>query len=67
MRTTRAVIAAFLSAQTVTIGATFALLSLAKGEDPYSVGPFRAAAFAALALSFVLDVVLGVWALRRAR
>ncbi|MEV1167095.1 hypothetical protein [Nonomuraea sp. NPDC049784] len=59
--------AAFAVIQLLVVGTAFELLALARadGEDPFEVGPYKMAAYVALALSFALTGVLAAWSIKR--
>ncbi|WP_433437182.1 hypothetical protein [Nonomuraea sp. CA-141351] len=55
--------AAFAVRQLLVVGTAFELLALARadGEDPFEVGPYKMAAYVALALTGVL----AAWSIKR--
>ncbi|MEV4112441.1 hypothetical protein [Nonomuraea sp. NPDC049695] len=61
------VLAAFAVIQLLVVGTVFELLALARanGEDPFEVGPYKMAAYVALALSFALSGILAAWLIKR--
>ncbi|MEV0150730.1 MULTISPECIES: hypothetical protein [unclassified Nonomuraea] len=61
------VLAAFAVVQFLVLGTAFEVLALARadGENPFEVGPYKMAAYVALALSFTFTGILVAWSIKR--